>query len=83
MVLRDLLYIPDDPTDPKLSSVPSVAQVRDPMEHIDERFDRLVLGNVLSISDRHVSTDGTRFRSYRGDDGVDAGSFRVFIPAAG
>lgn len=80
--LRELLKIPDDPSDGS-PRILYFSPVRHGMEHIDSRFDGLVLKRVMSISDRCISDDGKYFRTYDDGSGTAGVNFRVFIPAAG
>lgn len=76
--LRELLDI--DEEDQRAFEV---ALVRNPLEHIDERLDELVLGGFSTVSDRYVSY-GTLAAGLPGDAGRSpTASFRVFIPNGG
>lgn len=73
--LQELLDL--DPSDLDKFSIKSI---RDPLEHIDERFDELVIHGAKSVTDWFIS-HGMSFMTI-GPNGGNAGS-RVFFPAAG
>jgi hypothetical protein len=80
--LRSLLDLADDSTT-EGASLFSVSAVRHPLEHIDERFDGLVLNKVTSISDFYIS-HGQLFQSTYSDQQRGGGAnFRTFVAPAG
>lgn len=52
--LKELLEVPEQMAE----GLFSVSAVRDPLEHIDERFDEVVLANAASVSDWYITDDG-------------------------
>jgi hypothetical protein len=77
--LRVLLDLPTDST-PEGAELVAVSAVRDPLEHIDERIDGLVLQDLACISDLYIS-HGPALRTVPGD--CYQANLRVFVAPIG